>query len=123
MTHSPIRRSTLEDVLSRRLSSLEKEIHTMTPAPLDQTKMHVFADQMLGILNHGALALMTSIGHRTGLFDVMATLPRSTSAQVALAAGLHERYVREWLGAMVTGHIVDYNPATQTYALPPEHAR
>ena len=33
----------------------------------------------MNILNSGALALMTSIGYRTGLFDVMAGLPPSTS--------------------------------------------
>jgi 2-polyprenyl-3-methyl-5-hydroxy-6-metoxy-1,4-benzoquinol methylase len=65
---------------------------------------------------------MTSIGHRTGLFDAMATLPPSTSAQIAHTAGLHERYVREWLGALVTGGIVTYDPATDTYHLPREHA-
>ena len=45
---------------------------------------------------------MTSIGHQTGLFDTMAGLPPSTSEQIAEAAGLHERYVREWLGS--AGH-------------------
>jgi 2-polyprenyl-3-methyl-5-hydroxy-6-metoxy-1,4-benzoquinol methylase len=90
--------------------------------PFDQTKADTFAEQMLGVLNHGALALMTSIGHRTGLFDTMAKLPPSSSTQIAQAAGLQERYVREWLGAMVTGRIVDYNSATDTYYLPPEHA-
>jgi SAM-dependent methyltransferase len=30
--------------------------------------------------------------------------------------------VREWLGATVTGGIVDYDPAAGTYWLPPEHA-
>ena len=50
--------------------------------PFDQTKVNAFVDTMLGILNHGALALMTSIGHRTGLFDIMATLPPSTSRHV-----------------------------------------
>jgi 2-polyprenyl-3-methyl-5-hydroxy-6-metoxy-1,4-benzoquinol methylase len=94
----------------------------MNPPTLDQAKVAGFAEKMLGVLNHGALALMTSIGHRTGLFDVMATLPSGTSAQIAHAAGLHERYVREWLGAMVTGRIVEYDPVTDTYALPLEHA-
>lgn len=89
---------------------------------LDQTKADAFANHMLDVLNHGALALMTSIGHRTGLFDTMAELPPSTSVQIAQAAGLQERYVREWLGAMVTGRIVDYDPATDTYCLPLEHA-
>jgi hypothetical protein len=46
----------------------------------------------------------------------------STSAKIAKAANLNERYVREWLGAMVTGKIVEYNPATSKYRLPPEHA-
>lgn len=89
---------------------------------LDQTKAESFANHMLTVLNHGALALMTSIGHRTGLFDAMASLPPSTSTQIARAAGLQERYVREWLGAMVTGRVVDYDSTDNTYHLPPEHA-
>jgi 2-polyprenyl-3-methyl-5-hydroxy-6-metoxy-1,4-benzoquinol methylase len=89
---------------------------------LDQTKAEVFAQRMLDILNSGAIALMTSIGHRTGLFDTLAKLPPSTSQQIADAAGLNERYVREWLGSMVTGDFVEYDPATDTYSLPPEHA-
>jgi 2-polyprenyl-3-methyl-5-hydroxy-6-metoxy-1,4-benzoquinol methylase len=72
--------------------------------------------------NGGALALMTSIGHRTELFDTMADLPPATSQQIAEAAGLNERYVREWLGAMVTGRIVDYDPDDGTYGLSSEHA-
>lgn len=94
----------------------------MTVQLLDQTKAEAFAERMLDILNHGAIALMTSIGHRTGLFDTMAKLPPANSYQIAKAAGLNERYVREWLGAMVTGCFVEYNPAYDTYALPAEHA-
>jgi SAM-dependent methyltransferase len=94
----------------------------MNTNEFDQTKAEAFAGQMIGFLNGGALALMTSIGHRTGLFDTMANLSPATSAQIAVAAGLQERYVREWLGAMVTGKIVDYDPANQTYWLPAEHA-
>lgn len=91
-------------------------------APFDQNKAERFSDTLLEILNDGALALMISIGHRTRLFDILAPLPPSTSSQIAQAAGLSERYVREWLGAMVTGRIVDYEPKTETYVLPSEHA-
>lgn len=94
----------------------------MTTGTIHQAKAEAFAGQMLGIMNSSFLAFMTSIGHRTGLFDKMATLPPSTSEQIAQAAGLNERYVREWLGAMVTGRIVEYDPAGKTYRLPPEHA-
>lgn len=87
-----------------------------------EAKMEAFAEQVTNFLNHGALAVMTSVGHRTGLFDTMAQLPPATSAQIAAAAGLQERYVREWLGAMVSGQVVQYDPTYQTYQLPAEHA-
>jgi 2-polyprenyl-3-methyl-5-hydroxy-6-metoxy-1,4-benzoquinol methylase len=89
---------------------------------LDRAKAEAFAERMVGVLNEGAIALMTSIGHRTGLFDVMAGLPPSTSEQIASAANLNERYVREWLAAMVVGRIVEHNPEDGTYYLPQEHA-
>lgn len=81
-----------------------------------------FAERLVGILNAGMLALMTSVGHRTGLFDAMASLPPATSAEIAQAAGLDERYVREWLSAVTTGGIVDHDPGAMTFALPPERA-
>ncbi|HEY9697124.1 MAG TPA: transcriptional regulator, partial [Trichocoleus sp.] len=90
--------------------------------PFDSAKAEAFTEQMLNILNSGAISLMTSIGHRTELFDTMAELAPSTSQQIAEAAGLNERYVREWLGAMVTGRIVEYDPIAKTYTLPAEHA-
>ena len=89
---------------------------------IDQLKVDHFSERMIDLLNGGAVMLMTSIGHRTGLFDTMADLPPATSAEIAGAAGLDERYVREWLGAMVTGHIVTYEPGGRTYHLPAEHA-
>ena len=94
----------------------------MTTKELDKAKAEEFAGHMAGIMNGASLALMASIGHQTGLFDTMAGLPPSTSQQIADAAGLNERYVREWLGAMTTGGIVEYDRAKKTYALPPEHA-
>ncbi|WP_371682558.1 class I SAM-dependent methyltransferase [Kitasatospora sp. MMS16-BH015] len=77
---------------------------------------------MLQMINDSCLALMTGLGHESGLFDVMAGLEPATSAGVAKAAGLDERYVREWLGAMVTGGVVEYEPVRGTYLLPAEHA-
>jgi SAM-dependent methyltransferase len=89
---------------------------------LDTARAEAFGERMLGALNDAALVLMTSLGHRTGLFDTMARLPASTSAQIADEAGLHERYVREWLGAMVVSRVVEYDREAATYGLPAEHA-
>ncbi len=66
--------------------------------------------------------MMVSIGHRTGLFDYMAELPASRVEDIASHAGLDCRYVKEWLGAMVSGGIVKYQPADQQYLLPESHA-
>ncbi len=88
----------------------------------DQAKAEAFAAKVLTALNNGALCLMVSIGHRTGLFDVMSQSLPAGSEELAARAGLNERYVREWLGAMVTGSVVDFDPASRCYSLPPEHA-
>lgn len=81
-----------------------------------------FAERLINMLNEGALALMLSIGHRTGLLDTLAELPPADSHTIAEQGGLNERYVREWLGAMVTGHIVNFDPTRGLYHLPKEHA-
>jgi hypothetical protein len=73
---------------------------------------------MLRTMNEAALALMVSVGHRTGLFDVMATMPAATSAEIASRASLDERYVREWLAVMTTGRIVEHDGAAGSYSLP-----
>jgi ubiquinone/menaquinone biosynthesis C-methylase UbiE len=88
----------------------------------DSAKAEAFAERLLRALNDGGLCLMVSIGHRVGLFDAMRELPPATSDEIARRAGLNERYVREWLGAMVTGRVVDVDPESNRYFLPPEHA-
>ncbi|WP_096444588.1 class I SAM-dependent methyltransferase [Mycobacterium shigaense] len=81
-----------------------------------------FTGRMIAALDGASLAILLSIGHQTGLLDTMAGLGPATSAQIADAAGLNERYVREWLGGMTTGHIVDYDVDTDAYALPAHRA-
>ncbi|MEJ7642529.1 MAG: methyltransferase domain-containing protein [Candidatus Nitrosocosmicus sp.] len=66
---------------------------------------------------------MLSIGHRSKLFDIMATLSPSSIKEIADKSKLNERYVREWLGAMVTGKIVDFDSENNTFTLPKEKAQ
>ncbi len=88
----------------------------------DQAKVESFSDRMMDIINGASMALMISVGHRTGLFDTMAGMSPATSHEIAARAHLNERYVREWLAAMVVGRIMDYNPEHKSYSLPIEHA-
>lgn len=94
----------------------------MCVSEFDPPRTDAFAEKLTQVINHAGLALMLSLGHRSGLFDAMSRLPASTSDEIAVEAGLSERYVREWLGAMVTGGIVEHDPRRMTYRLPPEHA-
>lgn len=88
----------------------------------DNSRADVFASRMFQFLNGGMLSLMISIGYKTGLFDTISQLKPSTSQEISRAAKLNERYVREWLGAMVTGNIIDYDPSTGKYLLRKEHS-
>jgi 2-polyprenyl-3-methyl-5-hydroxy-6-metoxy-1,4-benzoquinol methylase len=81
-----------------------------------------FTERMVETIDSASLAILMSVGHQTGLLDTMAGFPPATSAQIAEAARLNERYVREWLGGMTTGHIVDYDAETGTYSLPAHRA-
>jgi len=104
---------------ARKVTMTNSQDHQST---YDDDKAEAFAEMLLTALNYGSLALMMSIGHRTGIFDAMSTLPPSTSEEVAKGSGLNERYIREWLGAMVTAGVIDVDPTSTRYALPAEHA-
>ena len=88
--------------------------------PPEDTKQ--FGQRIAAAIDGASVTMLLSIGHRTGLFETMAAMPPATSDEIAAAAGLQERYVREWLGGMAAGRIVDYDAATSTYLLPAHRA-
>jgi len=93
------------------------------PAPTPSSEAaDAVAERILGIFNDGAICVLAGIGYELGLFETLGTLPAATSAQLADAAGLDERYVREWLGGVVTAGFVEYVPADGTYSMRPDHA-
>ena len=89
-------------------------------APAPDTGSSAVLERLVQVLDDGATAVLLGLGHDTGLLETLADLPPATSRQVADAAGLEERYVREWLGGVVCADVVEYHPATRTYALRPE---
>jgi 2-polyprenyl-3-methyl-5-hydroxy-6-metoxy-1,4-benzoquinol methylase len=94
----------------------------MATTELDPARAEAFAGRALQILNDGMLSLLLSVGHQTSLLDTMAEQGAATSDELARAAGLDERYVREWLAGMTVGGIVEHDPDAGSYTLPPEHA-
>jgi ubiquinone/menaquinone biosynthesis C-methylase UbiE len=100
----------------------DRDERASTGSTFDSAKAEAFAARLLRALNDAAFCLMASIGHRTALFDAMRDQAPQTSHEIASRAGLHERYVREWLGAMVCAGVVCVDPRSVHYHLPPEHA-
>jgi len=92
------------------------------PEEFDRAKARAFTQLMIRHLEGAAVTLMLEVGRRVGLFDAMAQMGAVTSAVIADKTGLSERYIREWLAAMVCGGVVEYAAAEHTYRLPREHA-
>jgi len=88
-------------------------------------KKREFSERLTSILNHGALNLAMALGYKARLFDVMDEIESPTTATaIAAKAGLNGRYVEEWLGVMVSGHIVELSRGSSgedLYFLPKEH--
>jgi 2-polyprenyl-3-methyl-5-hydroxy-6-metoxy-1,4-benzoquinol methylase len=88
------------------------------PPPSDA---EAFDERFVRALNDAALVLMCSVGHRVGLFDALLGLGWADSREIAARAGLNERYVREWLGAMATGGVLDVDESDR-FRLPASRA-
>src|SRR5262245_39135122 len=80
-----------------------------------------FGAKLVGLYTGSVLTKLIDIGYEVGLFEASRAGP-ATSEELAERAGLKERYVREWLGAMATGGIYRYDPKSERYELPEEHA-
>ena len=88
---------------------------------VDAAAVEEFASKLVETITGGLITALIEIGRRTGLFELTAAGP-ATSAELAERGGLQERYVREWLAAMATAGIVEYDPDNRRFWLPVERA-
>jgi SAM-dependent methyltransferase len=94
----------------------------MGATEIDEGKLEAFMGQAvtdMGAIISGPLML---IGEKLGLYKAMAHAGPLTSREVAERSGAAERYVREWLGNQAAGGYVAYDPKSERYTLPDEHA-
>ena len=89
-------------------------------------KMEQFGQRMTDILNAGALNLALALGYKHRIFHVLERFGAPVlPGEIAKEAGLALRYVKEWLGIMATGRIVEISASDSgesLYYLPREHA-
>ena len=91
-------------------------------ADVDMDKLHQFVGQMLGDLGGAASVALVHIGDELGLYKKLHEMGPMTVAELAGAAGVHQRYLREWLSHQAASNYLAYDPATGRFSLPPEQA-
>jgi SAM-dependent methyltransferase len=101
-----------------RIDERPEEAAVTAQQTMDGQEAEQFLGRLMSIYTGAMLSYMIDIGDRTGLFAA-AGRGTATSEELAARAGLSERYVREWLGSLVTGGIFDYDAQARTYTLPP----
>ena len=89
---------------------------------MDEQKVHEMAFRVVGDLGGAFTMALGYIGDRLGLFKSMAGAGPITSEELARKTQLNERYVREWLRAMVAAEYVDYDPDSGKYVMTEEQA-
>jgi SAM-dependent methyltransferase len=94
----------------------------MSATEIDQAKLEAFMGQAVTDMGAIISAPLMVIGEKLGLYKAMAHAGPLTSAEIAERSGAAERYVREWLGNQAAGGYVTYDPETERYTLPDEHA-
>jgi len=92
--------------------------------PVDPDALKMFSFGVFSKLDGAVTAGMIHLGDRLGLYEVMASsVDGDTSASLASKAGLHERWVREWLHNQVAARIVtcaDLSDSNPVFHLSPE---
>jgi SAM-dependent methyltransferase len=88
----------------------------------DMDKLNELVGKLVGDLGAAMTGASILLGDRLGLYKAMANGTPMTSAEIAKKAGLHERYVREWLSAQAASGYIDYQANKNTFSLSPEQA-
>jgi SAM-dependent methyltransferase len=94
----------------------------MSATEIDEAKLEAFMGQAVTDMGAVISAPLFVIGEKLGLYKAMAHAGPLTSQEVAERSGAAERYVREWLRNQAAGGYVAYDPDSDRYTLPEEHA-
>lgn len=89
---------------------------------LDEAKLNQFLETVFGDLSSGYAGVMTTLGHKLGLYKAMAGRGPLSAKEVASLSNCAERYVLEWLNSQAAGGYVEYHSSSATYELSDEHA-
>ena len=87
---------------------------------IETAKVKQFSARIMEDYGNTLRGAMLYIGDRLGLFKALAHGQWVTLEELAQQTGYTTRYLREWLGSMVTGNYLAYDPQSKSYRLPAE---
>jgi SAM-dependent methyltransferase len=88
----------------------------------DPDQLNTFVGKMIGDMGATVSAALVVVGDHLGLYRTLAEIGPATSDELAEAAAVTERYVREWLSAQAAADYVSYDRETGRFYLTPEQA-
>src|SRR5262250_2755049 len=89
---------------------------------VEDAKLHQFIGQMLSDLGGASSVALVRIGDALGLYKTLHQKGPLTVSELAVEAGLNQRYLREWASQQAASNYLSYDAATQKFALPEEQA-
>ena len=109
--------------MTSKSKASSKEDITNTDTIVDAL-LQEFLGKVMSDLGGACSAVLVYVGDKLGLYKAMAEADGQaiTSEQLASKTGTIERCVREWLANQAAGGYIKYDPFTQKYSLPKEHA-
>jgi SAM-dependent methyltransferase len=87
---------------------------------VDPAKLDAFVGKMVGDMGAAVSAALVTLGDRLGLYKALADLGEATPAELAKAAGVAERYAREWLAAQAASDYVTFDRESGKFSMSPE---
>jgi len=89
---------------------------------IDDAKLHEFVGQMLSDLGGAASIAMVRMGEALGLYKTLHARGPMTAVELATAAAVNERYLREWLSHQAASNYLSYDPSTRKFEMRLEQA-
>ena len=95
---------------------------TRDSVQVDEDKLMAFVFRAVEEVGAGLNGALVVMGDQLGYYKTLAEHGPTTPGELAESTGTDPHYTREWLNAQAAGSYVSYDPETQSYSLPPEHA-
>ncbi len=89
---------------------------------MDRAAVWEFMERFVDMAAGAATLFTLAVADRSGLMKVLGNSEPLTIEQAAGSAGLDERYVQEILSQLAASGVLDYDPTTEAFVLPPERA-